>query len=90
MKKEEEFNLISFESTHMAIKSEKLLKEANLDIRIIPVPREITSSCGLSLRINPIDYKKTREILDENKIIFSGCYLIKKVGFKKEILDITD
>ena len=89
MKKTEEFNLISFESTHMAIKSEKLLKEVNLDIRIIPVPREITSSCGLALRINPIDYKKIREILDKNKIEFSGCYLIKKIGFKKEVLDIT-
>jgi len=39
MKKTEEFNLISFESTHMAIKSEKLLKEESLDIRIIPVPK---------------------------------------------------
>ncbi|MEI6856083.1 DUF3343 domain-containing protein [Psychrilyobacter sp.] len=89
MKKTEEFNLISFESTHMAIKSEKLLKEVNLDIRIIPVPMEITSSCGLSLRINPIDYKEAREILDRNQIEFSGCYMIKKIGLKKEILDIT-
>lgn len=90
MKKTEEFNLISFESTHMAIKSEKLLKEVDLDIRIIPVPREITSSCGLSLRINPKDYKRSREILDENKIEFSGCYIVKKTGLKKEILDITN
>ncbi|WP_028856895.1 DUF3343 domain-containing protein [Psychrilyobacter atlanticus] len=90
MKKTEEFNLISFESTHMAIKSEKLLKEVDLDIRIIPVPREITSSCGLSLRINPTDYKRSREILDENKIEFSGCYIVKKIGLKKEILDITN
>jgi len=90
MKKTEEFNLISFESTHMAIKSEKLLKEVNLDIRIIPVPREITSSCGLSLRINPTDYKRSREILIENQIEISGCYLVKKTGLKKEILDITN
>lgn len=90
MKKTEEFNLISFESTHMAIKSEKLLKEESLDIRIIPVPREITSSCGLSLRINPTDYEKSRVILDKNKIEISGCYLVKKTGLKKEILDITN
>lgn len=89
MKKVEEFNLISFESTHMAIKSEKLLKEVDLDIRIIPVPREITSSCGLSLRINPIDYDKGIKILITNNIEFSGCYLIKKIGFKKEVLDIN-
>jgi len=90
MKKTEEFNLISFESTHMAIKSEKLLKEVDLDIRIIPVPREITSSCGLSLRINPKDYEESRAILDKNKIEMSGCYLVKKIGLKKEILDITN
>jgi len=89
MKKIEEFNLISFESTHMAIKSEKLLKEVDLDIRIIPVPREITSSCGLSLRINPLDYNEAIKILVKNMIKFSGCYLIKKTGFKKEVLDIN-
>jgi len=90
MKKVEEFNVISFESTHMAIKSEKILLEYSLDIRIIPVPREITASCGLALRINQSDFIEARKILEEKEIKFSGCYLIKKVGLKKEVLDILD
>ena len=41
MKKTEEFNLISFESTHMAIKSEKLLKEVLPPVRIITLKNEL-------------------------------------------------
>ena len=90
MRKVEEYNVISFESTHMAIKSEKLLLEYELDIRIIPVPLEITASCGLALRINPTNYREVKKILIENKIGFVGSYLIKKIGLKKEVLDILD
>ena len=89
MKKVEEFNVISFESTHMAIKSEKLLLDEKLEVRIIPVPREITASCGLALKISKDDYVKGLEVLKCNKIELSGCYLIKKRGLSKEILDIS-
>jgi len=89
MKKTKEYNIISFGSTHMAIKSEKLLLEKNIDIKIIPVPREITASCGLSLRINLDIYEMAKKILEENNIEFSGCYKVKQTGLKKEIIDIN-
>ena len=88
MRKVEEFNVISFESTHMAIKSEKILLEEGLEIRIIPVPRETTASCGLALKISTEDLSRVRKYLGENEIEYTGCYLIKKEGLKKHILDI--
>lgn len=47
---EEKFYVISFESTHYAIMTEKKLKEKH-PVEMIPTPRCITASCGLSLKI---------------------------------------
>ena len=47
----EEYYLLTFESTHAAISTEKLLKPA--EITIMPVPRFISASCGISVRIRP-------------------------------------
>ena len=56
----DEYYLLTFESTHAAISTEKLLKPA--DVRIMPVPRFISASCGISVRIRP-DMKEEAEKL---------------------------
>lgn len=40
--------VITFESTHRAIKAEKAL--SSFDIEIIPTPRQLTANCGISIR----------------------------------------
>lgn len=82
MIKKEEFLLLAAESTHLVIKNEKLLKEAGVDCRIIPLPSQIKASCGLSIRTDLKDIEKIKEILYNNKM---ELYLIKKSGLKKEI-----
>lgn len=47
----DEYYLLTFESTHAAISTEKLLKPA--EVAIMPVPRFISASCGISVRIRP-------------------------------------
>ena len=47
----DEYYLLTFESTHAAISTEKLLKPA--EVTIMPVPRFISASCGISVRIRP-------------------------------------
>ena len=51
---------MTFESTHAAISTEKLLKPA--EVRVMPVPRFISASCGIALRIRP-DKKEEAERL---------------------------
>ncbi|MBI5015650.1 MAG: DUF3343 domain-containing protein [Deltaproteobacteria bacterium] len=38
-----------FHSVHRVMKAEKALKAAGLDVRLMPVPRQLSSDCGLSL-----------------------------------------
>ena len=42
--------LLAFESTHAAISTEKILK-AHMPVSVIPTPRSITASCGISLLV---------------------------------------
>lgn len=78
------FSLITFDSTHSAIRAEKELID-KLSVRIIPVPREITSGCGLSLKLDTHKIDRAREILISKNIKTSGYYLIKKIGLSKEV-----
>lgn len=82
MIKKEEFLLLAAESTHLVIKNEKLLKEADIECRIIPLPSQIKASCGLSIKADLKDIEKIKEILYNNEM---ELYLIKKSGLKKEI-----
>ena len=54
--------IIAFESTHYAIMIEKKLKE-KYKVSMIPTPREITASCGLSIKFKEDNYKDINNIL---------------------------
>jgi hypothetical protein len=56
----DEYYLLTFESTHAAISTEKLLKPA--EVTIMPVPRFISASCGISVRIRPDKKEEAEEI----------------------------
>ena len=52
MVKENDFVAV-FHSIHRILKAEKILKQAGVDFLLIPVPRQLTSDCGLALRFSP-------------------------------------
>lgn len=75
---EENFYVISFDSTHHAIKAEKLFKEHNLNIKMMPTPREITASCGLSIRFEAGDLEEVGEIISKEELLVKGKYEITR------------
>ena len=56
----EEYYLYTFESTHAAIATDKLLKPVGSIV--MPVPRFISSSCGISVRIAPDKHQEAEEL----------------------------
>ena len=84
MMKEEIFLLLVAESTHLIIKTETLLKENEISVRIIPLPTEISGSCGLSIKFEIKDLEIVKELLISNKILLE-IYKIRKSGIKKVI-----
>lgn len=51
----EPFYVLSFDTTSHSMYAEKLAKE-RFRVQMIPTPREITASCGLSLRFEAKDW----------------------------------
>lgn len=58
-----------FHSIHRVLKAEKILKAAGADFLLIPVPRQLTSDCGLALRIKPEHYDAVFAVLTEQELL---------------------
>lgn len=72
-----EFGVITFKSTHHTIKAEKILLDTDgIKIRTIPTPRDISQSCGLSIKFDLKDLDQIRTIIGENSIEIDSMYKI--------------
>jgi len=47
-----EYGIVLFDTTQAAIKAEKVLDQAGIKTKLIPVPRHISANCGISLRFD--------------------------------------
>jgi hypothetical protein len=56
------------------MKAEKLLKEKGIKIDLIPVPREISSDCGVAIELFEDSEAEALSILTENRISVVECY----------------
>lgn len=52
-----------FHSIHRVMKAEKILKQAHKSILLIPVPRQLTSDCGLAIRFEARLRAEVEEVL---------------------------
>jgi hypothetical protein len=57
------YMIILFDSTSATLLAEKVLKKGGIAIKIIPVPRHISSDCGVCIRFSPEDRWKVEELL---------------------------
>lgn len=71
---EEKEGVVTFESTHHAIKGEKILKENGIKNRMIPTPRAITRSCGLSAKFDLKDLEEIKKLLAQGEVAVTGIY----------------
>lgn len=74
-----EMYIVSFNSTHHAIRTDKIFSENKVTSMTLPTPREITASCGISIRFLYEDIDKVIKILQNNNIEYKGIFNIKKL-----------
>ncbi len=68
------YYIIAFESTHYAIKTEKMLMK-DFKIEMIPTPREISASCGLSIKAEPDEIDDIIKLIQAES--FQGIKMFK-------------
>ncbi len=59
-------------STSHAMRIEKLLAERGITCKMIPVPRQISSDCGVCIRILRGDVESAHAAIAAGKIIIQG------------------
>jgi len=70
------YSVVIFYSTSVAIRTESLAQKVNLKVKLIPVPRHLSSDCGICLQFNNEDQQSIKEILAEKKIEYEDIYEI--------------
>jgi hypothetical protein len=65
-----DYSVVLFYSTSGAIRAEKLMKEAGLTVKLVPVPRHLSSDCGVCLRFESAHTVRVRSILDGARVEF--------------------
>lgn len=67
---------ILFPSYNSGLLLESKLKKEGLKYTIAPAPRQLSSSCGMSIMYNKEDEDKIKEIIQQNSIEVSGFHSI--------------
>lgn len=75
-KHEGRYNVVLFHSVSGTLRAEKLLKAENVSTKVIPMPRHLSSDCGVCVRFERKDQSKVEEILARHQLEMQGIYSI--------------
>ena len=63
MKVQPQYSVMLFKAVSYVLKAEKILKKGGLTHKLIPVPKHISSDCGICLRFEPAMQNKIEAAL---------------------------
>ena len=70
------YAVILVQSTGHAIRVEKILNMANIGCKLIPVPRQISSNCGVCVRVERTDVDAVKAALEKSSVSFESIHEI--------------
>lgn len=63
-------------STSHALRAEKVLLEAGIPCKLIPVPRHLSSDCGVCVRIERADQEPALQALEAARVVMERVHEI--------------
>ncbi|SHN73333.1 Protein of unknown function [Desulfitobacterium chlororespirans DSM 11544] len=66
--------IITFKNTNWAIKSEQYLLAEKLQVKVMPLPAQISAGCGICLRIPAAEMETALDILTARQVEGVGLY----------------
>ena len=63
MTREDRFGVVLFESVSHALQAERIAKAEGIPCKLIPVPRQLSSDCGVCLRFGVADREQVQRAL---------------------------
>ena len=83
--KDEESIIFVLYSIHDVMKAEFALKDRGMAYDLIPVPKELSSDCGMALLVEREGREEIREVLRKNNLSIKGAYLKTMEGYEEWI-----
>jgi Putative Se/S carrier protein-like len=71
-----QYSVVLFHSITGALQAEKRLKGKGIANKLIPVPRQLSSDCGVCLRFQREDEAEVKKALEEDRLDTQGIYPI--------------
>ncbi len=66
------YGIVLFNTNSHAMRAEAVLLKANLVVRLVPTPRQLSSDCGVSLRFDWADHEKVKTLLEQSRVEIAG------------------
>ncbi len=70
----EMYSYVVVYSTSHALQIEKRLADAGITCKLVPVPRNLSSDCGVCVRVARSDEKAARQVVAESGIEVQGVF----------------
>lgn len=78
--------LLTFQNTHYAIHSEKVLLEQQISVSVMPLPTTLGDFCGICLRLEEKDFTQGRNQLIKEKVPIEAIFIIEDNGERRTYL----
>jgi len=69
-----QYAVILVYSTSYALRAEKVLAKAGISCKLIPVPRHLSSDCGVCVRIDQANRERVLQELEDARVEIEGIY----------------
>lgn len=70
-------SVILFHTSSAALRAEKMLLREGFTIKIIPVPRHLSSDCGIALRFDRSDEQRIHEVLETTGVPIDSIHFME-------------
>lgn len=74
---EDQYTVVLVHSTSHGLRAEKVLAEVGIECKLIPVPRQLSSDCGVCVRVRSVDRAATRRALARARLEIEGVHDIR-------------
>jgi hypothetical protein len=71
-----QYAVILVYSTSYALRAEKILQGMGILCKLIPVPRQLSSDCGVCVRIQRVDQERALQALEAARVEIDGIHEI--------------
>ncbi len=68
----------TFSTVHLALRAEHVLKGIACSFRLIPVPRFISSSCGVALQCPREESETIKSALEQNRVSYEQIHIVQE------------